>query len=137
MKKFTLLAVAGKAIAFNPAFAQTEDAPATAAAAIGEAPAADVNTSNADETAKVEALQTDQTSADGKWGTLDDTARFLSIMCTADGFSAAGDGSPCFPGHDNNQLDLDLQTAAFDTTEPSSEERRVGKACVSKYRSRE
>src|SRR3546814_3123991 len=73
MKKFTLLAVAGMAIAFNPAFAQTEDAPATAAAAIGEAPAADVNTSNADETAKVEALQTDQTSADGKWGTLDDT----------------------------------------------------------------
>src|SRR3546814_12487206 len=120
MKKFTLLAVAGMVIAFNPAFAQTEDAPATAAAAIGEAPAADVNTSNADETAKVEALQTDQTSADGKWGTLDDTARFLYIMGTDDGFSAAGAGSPCFPGKDNSTLALELRSG----------ERRVGKGCV-------
>src|SRR3546814_16370003 len=98
MKKFTLLAVAGMAIAFNPAFAQTEDAPATAAAAIGEAPAADVNTSNADETAKVEALQTDQTSADGKWGTMDDTDRFLPILDTPDGSPPARAGPPCLPG---------------------------------------
>src|SRR3546814_20654865 len=109
------------ALAFNPAFAQTEEAPATTAAAIGEAPAAYVNTSNADETAKVEALQTDQTSADGKWGTLDDTARFLSIMGTADGFSAAGAGSPCFPGKDNSKQDLDLKPAGFDTKKPPAQ----------------
>src|SRR3546814_8085665 len=61
----------------------------------------------------------DLTSADGKWGTLDDTARFLSIMGTADGFSAAGAGSPCFPGKDNSKLDLDLKAAGFDTKAPT------------------
>src|SRR3546814_17053045 len=97
MKKFTLLAVAGMAIAFNPAFAQTEDAPATAAAAIGEAPAAVVNTSNADETAKVQAHPTDQTSADGNWANLAEPSSFLSLSDTAACFSTAVYGTSFFP----------------------------------------
>src|SRR3546814_19828619 len=110
MKKFTLLAVAGMAIAFNPAFAQTEDAPATAAAATGEAPAADVNTSNADETATVEAPQNDQTSADGKWGTLDKTSRLLSLMGGDVGTSASAAGWPCSRGTDQSKLSLNLKS---------------------------
>src|SRR3546814_3709869 len=40
-------------------------------------------------------------------------------MGTADGFSAAGAGSPCFPGKDNSKLDLDLKAAGFDTKAPT------------------
>lgn len=48
-----------------------------------------------------------------KWGSLDDNSRYLLIMGTADGFAAAGDNAPCFPGKDNLGLDADLKAAGF------------------------
>lgn len=57
-------------------------------------------------------------AANEKWGDIDDTGRYLLIMGTADGFAAAGPGSPCFPGKDNSTLDRDVKAAGMDAKSP-------------------
>lgn len=49
----------------------------------------------------------------GTWASLPDTTRHLLIMGTADGFSAAGAGAPCFPGQNNASLDQELMKTGF------------------------
>jgi hypothetical protein len=57
-------------------------------------------------------------TAGDTWETLDDTSRYLLIMGSADGFSAAGPGSPCFPGRDNAKIDATLRAGAFAKADP-------------------
>lgn len=118
MKKFTFLAIASLAVAFTPAIAQTDGDPANATNAIDAAPAANT-TAIEEDSGNQAALASEKANSDASWGTLDDTTRFLSIMGTADGFSAAGAGSPCFPGKDNNKLDIELKAAGFDSKNPT------------------
>lgn len=118
MKKITLAALAGLAFAISPAIAQTEevqDGGVTATKAIEAAPAAGVQVSPEGK----DANENSNAPAEGSWASLDDTTRFLSIMGTADGFSAAGAGSPCFPGKDTSTLDSELKAAGFDAKAPA------------------
>lgn len=55
-----------------------------------------------------------------RWTDLSETERYLLIMGTADGFSAAGAGAPCFPGKDNTALDDQLQAAGFGSMDPTT-----------------
>lgn len=53
-----------------------------------------------------------------RWSGLDDNSRYLLIMGSLDGFSAAGPGSPCFPGSDNRGIDGRLTEAGFADKDP-------------------
>lgn len=53
-----------------------------------------------------------------RWSGLDDSSRYLLIMGSLDGFSAAGPGSPCFPGTDNQGIDGRLKAAGFGDKDP-------------------
>lgn len=59
------------------------------------------------------------TASAERWSDLTDTSRYLLIMGSADGFSAAGDNTPCFPGKDNSDLDADLKAAGFGDKDPA------------------
>ena len=108
----TLAAITGLAIAISPAFAQTDQGRLSPeiAAQPAKASSSDVQAQTAGQSTPP---VSEDASADNSWNSLDDTTRFLSIMGTADGFSAAGAGTPCFPGKDNNKLDLELKSAGF------------------------
>lgn len=105
-----LIVLAGLALLVSPALAQTDAAATDSASPTTALDVADAKVS--DDT--LGNLGTEDAPVDGNWGTLDDTTRFLSIMGTADGFSAGGVNSPCFPGKDNSKLDLELKAAGFD-----------------------
>lgn len=115
MKKMTLIAIAGLAIAITPALAQTDTAPSGPAIIAAEDHSAHAapDLQVAPKGEALGALGAGQATIDVNWDNLDDTTRFLSIMGTADGFSAAGAGSPCFPGKDNAKLDVELKAAGF------------------------
>lgn len=57
-------------------------------------------------------------NASDHWSGLDDSSRYLLIMGSLDGFSAAGPGSPCFPGSDNQGIDGKLKAAGFGDRDP-------------------
>lgn len=101
MNKLILIAAAAM-IASSPAMAQTtapaEPAP-SALASLGSA--------------------SDSVSSGTTWSQLDATSRYLLIMGSADGFSAGGAGSPCFPGKDNASLDQALTDAGFADKDPA------------------
>lgn len=112
MKKYMLIACAAAAIAMTPAVAQTNLLEGEATEAPEAVSTAPVEILPEESTALADLGSAEQPANDN-WDSLDDTTRYLSIMGTADGFSAGGAGSPCFPGKDNAKLDVELKAAGF------------------------
>jgi hypothetical protein len=118
--KTILMASAAALLALSTgagAQADMQTAPTSAVPTAPVTPNADAIVTTRPEVAAPAQAAPSPTSSD-RWSGLDDSSRYLLIMGSLDGFSAAGPGSPCFPGSDNQSIDAKLGAAGFADRNP-------------------
>lgn len=105
----------------GPASEAPAVAPAIPLANPGDAPSVTATSTVPAPTSAVKQLSEGNAPASTQadtWEKLEDSTRYLMIMGAADGFAAAGPGSPCFPGENNSTLDASLKKTGFGAKDP-------------------